>query len=79
MQLYTAIEEGLEQIHYDSRFTAYLITIGNYKRKFARGRLLSYDNFKVSTDVYLKTQNGRKSKTKVVCKYMIKNKTFQKI
>ena len=33
MQLYTAIEQGLEQIHYDSLFTAYLITIGNCKRK----------------------------------------------
>ena len=41
MQLWTAIEQGLEQIHYDSRFTAYLIVIRNYKRKFARGRLLS--------------------------------------
>ena len=41
MKLYTAIEQGLEQIHYDSRFTVYLITIGNWKRKFARGRLLS--------------------------------------
>ena len=30
--------------------------------------------------VYLKTQNGRNSKTKIVCKYMIKNnKTFQNI
>ena len=69
MQLYTAVEQGLEQIHYDSRFTAYLITIGNCERKFARGRLLSYDIFKVSTGVYLKIKNGRKSKTKVVCKY----------
>ena len=41
MQLYTAIEEGLEQIHYDSRFTAYLIAIGDCERKFARRRLLS--------------------------------------
>ena len=57
MQLYTEIEQGLEQIHYDSCFTAYLITIGNCKRKFARGRLLSWDISKVSTDVYLKKSN----------------------
>ena len=38
---------------------------------------LRQDNRKES--VYLKTQNGRKSKTKIVCKYMIKNdKLFKK-
>ena len=58
--IYTEIEQGLEQIHYDLRFTAYLITIGNCKRKFARGRLLSWDISKVSTGIYLKIQNGRK-------------------
>ena len=79
MQLYFATEQGLGQIHYNSRLTAYLITMGNCKRKFARGRLLLKDIFKLSTDAYFKIQNGKKIKTKVVCKYMIKNKTFQKI
>ena len=46
MQLYTATEQGLEQIHYDSRFTTYLITIGNCNRKLPRERLLSSDIFK---------------------------------
>ena len=73
MRLYTAIEQGLEQIHYDSRFTAYLITIGNCKRKVAVVRYFQSINRR-----FLKIQNGRKSKAKVVCKYMIKNKTFQK-
>ena len=76
MQLYTAIEQGLEQIHYDSRFTAYLITIRNCKRKAAVVRYFQSIN---RTDVYLKIQNGRKSKTKVVCKYQINNKTIQEI
>ena len=76
MQLYTTIKQGLEQIHYDSRFTAYLITIRNCKRKAVVVRYFQSIN---RTDVYLKIQNGRKSKTKVVCKYMIKNKTFQKL
>ena len=77
MQLYTAIERGYEQIHIDSLFTAYLITIGNCRRKLARGRLSSWDIFKVSTGVYLKSKMAEKV-TKVVCKYIIKKQNFPK-
>ena len=78
MQLWTAIEQGLEQIHYDSRFTAYLIVIRNYKRKFARGRLLPQIFSKYQQMFIQKAKMAEKVKTKVVYKYMIKNKTFQK-
>ena len=48
MQLYTTIEQGLEQIHYDSRFTAYLITRGNLQEEGCRRKIFSKYLFKNS-------------------------------
>ena len=67
MHSYIAIEQGLEQIHYVS-LCIWL------QQEIARGNLQEEGCciFKVSSDIYLKIQNGRKSKTKIECKYMIK-------
>ena len=62
------------------RFTFHCVSDCNKKlqEEICKRKVVVADIFKVPTDVYSKSQNGRKSKTKVVYKYMIKNKTFQK-
>ena len=56
--------------------------VSDYNRKLqeeiCKRKVVVVSIFKVSSNVYLKIQNGRKSKTKIVCKYMIKITKFSK-